>query len=133
MTTKTLTVNGAAYRRPDHPIVVVCIDGGDPAYLEHGVAAGIIPNMERYMGDVAVLGDARTVIGARETDHDLSGLKGHRLRTHGSLHEADVPILLSRPVSDEYARRAEDRRLHSYEVFDYALNGIPAGRNGMNA
>ena len=26
-----------------------------------------------------------------------------------------------------YARRAEDRRLHSYEVFDYALNGI-AGR-----
>ena len=78
-------------------------------------------------GDVAVLGDARTVIGARETDHDLSGLKGHRLRTHGSLHEADVPILLSRPVSEEYARRAEDARLHSYEVFDYALNGI-AGR-----
>ena len=49
MTTKTLTVNGAAYRRPDRPLVVVCIDGGDPAYLEHGVAAGIIPNMERYM------------------------------------------------------------------------------------
>ena len=68
-----------------------------------------------------------TVNGARETDHDLSGLKGYRLRTHGSLHEADVPILLSRPVSDEYARRAEDARLHSYEVFDYALNGI-AGR-----
>ena len=36
-------------------------------------------------GDVAVLGDARTVIGASEQDHDLSGLKGHRLRTHGSL------------------------------------------------
>ena len=78
-------------------------------------------------GDVAVLGDTRTVIGAREVDHDLSGLKGHRLRTHGSLHEADVPIILSRPVGDEYARRAEDRRLHSYEVFDYALNGA-AGR-----
>ena len=75
-------------------------------------------------GDVAVLGDARTVIGAREADHDLSGLRGHRLRTHGSLHEADVPIILSRPVSDEYARRAEETRLHSYETFDYALNGI---------
>ena len=75
-------------------------------------------------GDVAVLGDARTVIGAREVDHDLSGLKGHRLRTHGSVHEADVPIILSRPVSDEYARRAEDARLHSYEAFDYAFNGI---------
>ena len=75
-------------------------------------------------GDVAVLGDAHTVIGAREVDHDLSGLKGHRLRTHGSTHEADVPIILSGPVSDEYARRAEDVRLHSYEAFDYAFNGI---------
>jgi len=75
-------------------------------------------------GDVAVLGDVRTVIGAREVDHDLSGLKGHRLRTHGSVHEADVPIILSRPVSDEHARRAEDARLHSYEAFDYAFNGI---------
>ena len=75
-------------------------------------------------GDVAVLGDARTVIGAREADHDLSGLRGRRLRTHGSLHEVDVPIILSRPVSDEYARRAEETRLHSYETFDYALNGI---------
>ena len=75
-------------------------------------------------GDVAVLGDAGTVIGAREVDHDLSGLKGHRLRTHGSVHEADVPIILSRPVGDEHARRAEDARLHSYQAFDYAFNGI---------
>ena len=74
-------------------------------------------------GDVAVLGDARTVIGASEQDHDLSGLKGHRLRTHGSLYEADVPIVLSRPVNDLYARRAEAGRLHSYHVFDYVLNG----------
>ena len=75
-------------------------------------------------GDVAVLGDARTVIGAREVDHDLGGLKGQRLRTHGSVHEADVPIILSRPVREDYARRAEDARLHSYEAFDYAFNGI---------
>ena len=75
-------------------------------------------------GDLAVLADAHTVIGSREADHDLSGLKGHRLRTHGSLHEADVPIVLSRPVTDDHARRAEDRRLHSYEAFDYALNGL---------
>ena len=74
-------------------------------------------------GDVAVLGDACTVIGASEQDHDLSGLKGHRLRTHGSVYEADVPIVLSRPVSDLYARRAEAGRLHSYQVFDYVLNG----------
>ena len=75
-------------------------------------------------GDLAVLGDEHTVIGSREADHDLSGLKGLRLRTHGSTHEAQVPILLSRPVRDDYARRAEEAQLHSYEAFDYALNGI---------
>ena len=103
-------------------------------------AIGDVPGLERVLsreavakefdlpfdpeGDVAVLGDARTVIGAREVDHDLRGLKGHRLRTHGSVHEADVPIILSRPIRDEYARRAEEARLHSYEAFDYAFNGI---------
>ena len=79
--------------------------------------------MAVWDGDSRGRNGPRTVIGARETDHDLSGLKGLRLRTHGSLHEADVPIILSRPVSDEYARRAEGARLHSYEAFDYAFNG----------
>ena len=49
MAAKRLEVNGTGYRWPDRPIVVVCIDGGDPAYIEHGLAAGIIPNVERYM------------------------------------------------------------------------------------
>ena len=49
MTAKSVEVNGTGYRWPERPIVVVCIDGGDPAYIEHGVAAGIIPNIERYM------------------------------------------------------------------------------------
>ena len=75
-------------------------------------------------GDLAVFGDLHTVIGTREVDHDLHGLKGQRLRTHGSVYEADVPFIISRPVSNEYARRAEDARLHSYETFDYVLNGI---------
>ena len=51
MTADYLTVNGTDYRRPERPVVVVCIDGGDPAYIEHGVAAGIIPNIERWMRD----------------------------------------------------------------------------------
>jgi hypothetical protein len=39
------------------------------------------------------------------------------------VYEADVPVIINRPVNDEYARRAEDTRLHSYQVFDYAFNG----------
>ena len=35
-----IELNGIGYARPRRPVVVVCIDGGDPAYLEHGFAAG---------------------------------------------------------------------------------------------
>jgi phosphonoacetate hydrolase len=42
-------VNGVSYRWPDQPTVVVCIDGGDPAYLRHGVAAGCIPNIASFI------------------------------------------------------------------------------------
>jgi len=78
-------------------------------------------------GDVAVISDAGTCIGARAVDHDLSGLKGHRLRTHGGTAEARVPIIISEPLNDAYAKRAEAGPLKSYELFDYALNGtVPA-------
>ena len=65
---------------------------------------------------------ARLCDGGRAVDHDLSALKGHRLRTHGSLHEADVPFVLSRPLKDEYARRCENG-LRSHNLFEFALNG----------
>lgn len=49
MTHPSLTVNGVAYRWPVRPVVVVCIDGGDPAYIERGLRDGIIPNIARFM------------------------------------------------------------------------------------
>ncbi len=49
MTHPALTVNGVAYRWPVRPVVVVCIDGGDPAYIERGLRDGIIPNIARFV------------------------------------------------------------------------------------
>ena len=46
---KTVDVNGIAYRWPGKPVVVVCIDGGDPAYLRQFLADGAIPNIARFM------------------------------------------------------------------------------------
>src|SRR5262249_55872798 len=40
---RTLAVNGRTYRLPTRPVVVVCVDGGDPRYLERGLAHGILP------------------------------------------------------------------------------------------
>ena len=73
--------------------------------------------------DVVVIATASVCIGAAEADHDLSGLEGHRLRTHGGVSEAKVPFILSVPLNDEYKLKAGAATLKSYQIFDYALNG----------
>ncbi len=75
-------------------------------------------------GDVAVISDAGTAIGAAESAHDLSGLTGHRLRSHGGVSERRVPFILSSPLNQTYAARADRGNLRSYEIFDYAINGV---------
>ncbi|MBT6087448.1 MAG: phosphonoacetate hydrolase [Rhodospirillaceae bacterium] len=90
-------------------------------------AEGVVEELEQPLdreGDVAVMGDATTVIGARAVDHDLSALKGKRLRTHGSLTEADVPFVISEALNEAYAARAAKGGLRSHEIFDFALNGV---------
>jgi phosphonoacetate hydrolase len=74
-------------------------------------------------GDVVVVGAADTCIGGAEAAHDLTGLRGHRLRTHGALAESKVPLVLNRSLRPEYAARAGLGGLHSYHVFDFAING----------
>jgi phosphonoacetate hydrolase len=73
--------------------------------------------------DVVVIATADVCVGAAEADHDLSGLEGHRLRTHGGVTEAKVPFILSVPLNDEYRLKAGAANLKSYQIFDFALNG----------
>jgi phosphonoacetate hydrolase len=75
-------------------------------------------------GDFIVLGDAHTAIGASRAEHDLSGLAGHRLRSHGGLGEQPVPFILSRPLTREYRDIAASRQLRNFDIFDFALNGV---------
>src|SRR2546425_6799516 len=44
-------------------------------------------------GDVAVIGTADTCIGASEKDHDLSGLRGHRLGDRSEEHTSELQSL----------------------------------------
>jgi phosphonoacetate hydrolase len=73
--------------------------------------------------DVVVISEANVCIGGAESEHDLKGLDGHRLRTHGGLSEAKVPFILSVPLNDEYKLKAGAATLKSYQIFDFALNG----------
>ena len=74
-------------------------------------------------GDVAVISREHVCIGGSQKNHDLSGLKGHRLRTHGGTSEAKVPFILNRPLNDAYKAKAAGAPLKSYQIFDYAING----------
>jgi phosphonoacetate hydrolase len=73
-------------------------------------------------GDVAVIATAGAVLGAARADHDLADLRGERLRSHGGTSEARVPLILNRPLNARYRERALGT-LHSWEAFDYAING----------
>jgi phosphonoacetate hydrolase len=74
-------------------------------------------------GDVVVISDAGTCIGTTRAAHDLSGLEGHALRTHGGISESRVPFVVNRPLNETYAARAARGGLKNYQVFDFAING----------
>ncbi len=101
--------------------IVRDLTGVEQAWSAESVARELEQPLDRE-GDVAVMGDAHTVIGGREADHDLSALKGSRLRTHGSIYEADVPFIISEPLNGPYAERGAAGDLRSHELFDFALN-----------
>jgi phosphonoacetate hydrolase len=98
------------------PGVALVLDGGEAALRFE------LP-LDRE-ADFIVLGDDHSAIGASRAEHDLSGLTGHRLRSHGGLGERRVPFILSRPLTSEYQHLADTRRLRNFDIFDFALNGV---------
>jgi phosphonoacetate hydrolase len=73
--------------------------------------------------DLVVTGDHNTVLGSTVAEHDLAGLAGHRLRSHGGRSEQRVPFLLSRPLNAAYRQKAKGR-LRNFDIYDFALNGV---------
>jgi phosphonoacetate hydrolase len=74
-------------------------------------------------GDVAVVAAPGVALGGAERDHDLSALRGERLRTHGGTSEARVPFVLGEPLNADYRAIAAAGPLESRRIFEFALNG----------
>src|SRR5258708_5663648 len=47
--TKAVSVNGRSYRMPTSPVVVVCVDGSEPGYIERAIEAGEAPYFRRML------------------------------------------------------------------------------------
>jgi phosphonoacetate hydrolase len=71
-------------------------------------------------GDIVVVAKHNAVIGARTTDHDLSNLGVHKLRSHGGLSEQPIPLLRSLPVNE--GDRAFPKQWRNFDIFDLVLN-----------
>jgi phosphonoacetate hydrolase len=102
--------------------VIRNVPGVEKVWTAEAVCKELHQPLDRE-GDIAVTADLKTVIGSKEAEHDLSALKGHRLRTHGSLHEAKVPLIISNPLKDAYNEKAARMNLGSEDVFDFIING----------
>jgi phosphonoacetate hydrolase len=77
-----VTLNGARYRWPDRPLVVVCVDGSEPAYIPEAIRAGVVPFLARLGANGTVL-DADCVIPSFTNPNNLSIVTGAPPAVHG--------------------------------------------------
>lgn len=82
MTLKTLEVNARSYRWMTRPVVVVCVDGCEPAYLDAAAAAGVAPYIERMRKTGADL-LADCVVPSFTNPNNLSIVTGAPPAVHG--------------------------------------------------
>ncbi|MDH6590184.1 phosphonoacetate hydrolase [Variovorax sp. TBS-050B] len=82
MNPETLEVNARSYRWMAQPVVVVCVDGCEPAYLDAAVAAGVAPYIAQMRAHGAdLLGDC--VVPSFTNPNNLSIVTGAPPAVHG--------------------------------------------------
>jgi phosphonoacetate hydrolase len=79
---RLITVNGRVYTWPEAPLVVVCVDGSEPAYMDEAVAAGIMP----WLAQARAAGTNRTadcVVPSFTNPNNISIITGRPPSVHG--------------------------------------------------
>lgn len=98
----SVSVNGRTYRKPERPVVVVCVDGSEPGYIEQAAAAGQAP----YLGEVLKTGTnllADCVVPSFTNPNNLSIVTGVPPSVHGICgnffydREADAEVMMNDP------------------------------------
>jgi phosphonoacetate hydrolase len=95
-------VNGNQYRWPDKPLVVVCVDGSEPAYIPEAVRAGVAPFLGRLQASGTAL-EADCVIPSFTNPNNLSIVTGVPPAVHGICgnyffdREAGAEVMMNEP------------------------------------
>lgn len=79
---KSILVNGRSYNWPDRPLVVLCIDGSEPGYIEHAAEAGVAAFFARVLAQgTSRLADC--VVPSFTNPNNLSIVTGVPPAVHG--------------------------------------------------
>jgi len=81
-TALAVTVNGRGYRRPDRAVVVICIDGCEPGYIERAIENGHCPNLGRILKEGTAT-TALSVVPSFTNPNNLSIITGRPPVVHG--------------------------------------------------
>jgi phosphonoacetate hydrolase len=78
----SVEVNGRTYHWPKEPLVVICCDGSEPAYMEQAMADGLMPNLKAIIAK----GENRRGLSAMPSftnPNNLSIVTGRPPSVHG--------------------------------------------------
>ena len=77
-----IAVNGRRYRLPKEPVVIVCVDGSEPGYIERAVEAGQAPWFAKVLKNgTNLVGDC--VVPSFTNPNNLSIVTGRPPEVHG--------------------------------------------------
>jgi phosphonoacetate hydrolase len=79
---KAIAVNGKTYRWMDRPLVVVCIDGSEPAYIPEAIRAGLAPYLKKVLAEGTAF-EADCVVPSFTNPNNLSIVTGVPPSVHG--------------------------------------------------
>ncbi|MFA9419106.1 MAG: phosphonoacetate hydrolase [Gammaproteobacteria bacterium] len=99
----TVSVNGRDYLWPDKPLVVVCIDGSEPAYIEQAITAGVMPWMQKVVEEQGTDLRAHCVVPSFTNPNNISIVTGVPPVVHGICgnfyydRENDREVMMNEP------------------------------------
>ena len=99
----TISVNQRSYHWPERPVVVVCVDGSEPDYIEQAVRAGVMPWMKQLLESRGTDLRSDCVVPSFTNPNNLSIVTGVEPSVHGICgnfyydRENDVEVMMNEP------------------------------------
>jgi phosphonoacetate hydrolase len=83
MSDSTFTVNGRRYRSPAQPVLAICADGWDPAYVDDALARSLMPRLSGALAAGGVHTHGRAQVPTFTNPNNVTIITGVSAARHG--------------------------------------------------